>query len=128
MCGADFSLRLTLEVLHGPIENGGLNLLDLAARNEAIEIMWLKSYLDLSPARPPWAKVTDMLINMSAPPTTNQVARGNSFLQTWKPALRKKCASRMGKDTARMLKTARKFNVNLKALRLTLQLCAQLPA
>jgi hypothetical protein len=119
MLGANSSPRLTLEVLHSPIENSGLNLLDLAAWNEAIEIMWLKSYLDLSPARPTWAKVTDALIDVSAPPTANQAARGNSFLQTWKPTLRGKCTSRMGRDMTRMLKTAKKFNINLEALRLT---------
>ena len=80
MWGADSSPRLTLDVLQSPVENGGLNLLDLTARNEAIEIMWLKSYLDLSQARPHWAIVTDALIDMSAPPTTNPPARNISFL------------------------------------------------
>ena len=128
MWGADSSPRLTLDVLQSPVENGGLNLLDLPARNEAIEIMWLKSYLDLSQARPHWAIVTDALIDMSAPPTTNPAARSNSFLQTWNPALRGQRGKRMGKDSARMLKTARKYNLNIEALRIAPHLRTQLPA
>lgn len=128
MWGADSSPRLALSSLQCPEDEGGLNLLDITARNEAIELMWLKSYLDLSPARPPWATVTDALIDLSAPPATIPSARGNNFLQTWKPATRGQRASLMGKDSARMLKVARKYNLNLEALRLTPQLRAQLPA
>jgi ribonuclease HI len=126
--GADSSPRLALDVLYCPVEEGGLNLLDITARNEAIEIMWLKSHLDLSPARPAWAVVTDLLIDMTAPPATNQDARENNFLQTWNPATRGQRAKLMGKDSTRMLKVARKYNINLEALRLTTQLRAQLPA
>ena len=90
--------------------------------------MWLKSYLDLSPARPPWAIITDALIDLSAPPATISVARRNNFLQTWQLATHGKWASLMGKDTAQMLKVTRKYNLNLKVLRLTPQLHTQLPA
>jgi len=41
-----------------------LNLIDIKARNEAIEIMWLRTYLDFSPTRPKWAKITDLIIDV----------------------------------------------------------------
>ena len=63
----DSSPRIALEMLQRPVEEGGLNLLDLKARNEAIEIIWLKSYLDFSPTRPAWAIVTDLIIDTTAP-------------------------------------------------------------
>ncbi|KAI0664179.1 hypothetical protein C8Q70DRAFT_880201, partial [Cubamyces menziesii] len=34
------------------VSTGGLSLLDLRARNEAIDLVWLKAYLNLSPTRP----------------------------------------------------------------------------
>jgi len=46
------SPRIALSALQRPREEGGLNLLDIEARNEAIEITWLKPYLDLSANRP----------------------------------------------------------------------------
>ena len=128
MWSDDSSPRLALDILQKPIKEGGLKLLDIKTRNEAIEIMWLKSYLNLSPSRPEWATVTDLLIDTAAPPTTNAMARNNPFLQSWKPAMRGKRAERIGNDTLRMLKAARKYNASIEALRLTNPLRAQLPA
>ena len=124
----DSSPRLKLEFLQQPIEHGGLNLLDIQARNEAIDIMWLKTYLNLSPTRPAWATVTDILIDAAAPPTTIQGARINTFLQSWDPATRGRRAAHLNYDTIRMLKTAKKYNTNLAAIRLDPNLRAQLPA
>ena len=128
MWGDDSSPRIALDFLQSPVEEGGLNLLDITARNEAIELMWLKSYLNISPSRPEWAAVTDLLIDTAAPPELIQKARGISFLQSWKPKTRGQRAKRMGKDTARMIKTAKKFDTNLEALRLTPHLRTLLPA
>ncbi len=83
MWGDDSSPRIALDFLCLPLNKGGLNLLDIEARNEAIEIMWLKSYLDLSPARPMWATITDLIINKAAPPGISHLARVNAFLQSW---------------------------------------------
>ncbi|EIW55710.1 uncharacterized protein TRAVEDRAFT_77783, partial [Trametes versicolor FP-101664 SS1] len=43
---------VSMAVLQDPLESGGLNLLDVRARNDAIDLMWLKAYVDTSPARP----------------------------------------------------------------------------
>ena len=127
MWSNDSSPRLGMDILHRPVKDGGLNLLDIKSRNEAIEIMWLKAYLNMSASRPAWAKVTDLLMDAAAPPSTNPKARGISFLQTWKPTTRGRRALKMGKEPARMIKIARKHNVNIEAMRLTPQLRALLP-
>ncbi|KAH9052361.1 hypothetical protein EDB87DRAFT_1570489, partial [Lactarius vividus] len=77
------SPRIALELLHKPLCKGGLNLLDIKAWNDAIDIIWLKSYLNLSLTRPTWVIVMDILINAAAPPGTLAVVRVNTFIQTW---------------------------------------------
>jgi hypothetical protein len=67
MWAANSSPRLALEILQSPVEAGGLNLLDIKVCNEAIEIMWLKAYLNFSPSHPEWANVIDLTINAAAP-------------------------------------------------------------
>jgi ribonuclease HI len=122
------SPRLALEILQSSVEAGGLNLLDIKARNEAIEIMWLKAYLNFSPSRPEWANVIDLTIDAAAPPTSIPEARENPFLQSWKPATRGQRAKRLGADTIRMLKIASKHNTDLAAIRISSHLRAKLPA
>jgi hypothetical protein len=85
--------------------------LDLKARNEAINVMWLKSYLNLSDSRPLWALATDTLINNTAPKSIPKKAIINPFLQAWKPPLQGKRTEFLDKDTVTLLKTAKKFNV-----------------
>jgi hypothetical protein len=63
----DSSPRIALQTLQRPIEEGGLNLLNVNARNEAIDIMWLKTYLNFTQTCPTWAAVTDIIINTIAP-------------------------------------------------------------
>jgi ribonuclease HI/exonuclease III len=124
----DSSPRLTLDTLQRPRTEGGLNLLDIQARNEAIELTWLKAYLDFSATRPPWAIVTDIIIDAAAPPNMCHAARMNSFLQNWEPPTRGQRANRMNDDIIRMLKAAKRNNTNLAAIRLSPHLRAQLPA
>lgn len=80
--------RIALEYLYLPMNEGGLNLLDIKARNEAIELIWLRDFLNLTPSRQLWARVTDILINATAPPGASSIAITNSFLQTWNPPTR----------------------------------------
>ncbi len=83
--------RLALNYLYKPIEEGSINLLDIHARNQAIEITWLKEYLNLMPLRPMWATVMDILINRAAPPHMSALARINTFIQSWDPPMRGNC-------------------------------------
>jgi len=56
-----------------PRDNKGLNLPDIEARLEVIQIMWLKKYLAPRTKRPIWAFVTDQLVfkHMQKAPTVN---------------------------------------------------------
>jgi len=114
--------------LRRPIHKGGLNVLDIKSRNEAIEIIWLKTYLNFSPSQQKWATVTDHIILAVAPPRSIKKARVNPFMQTWTAPLRGQRAKHMNEDIKRMLKTAHKYKVNLAAIKMTPHLLAQLPA
>jgi hypothetical protein len=103
---------IALENLHRPIEEGGLNLINIQARNDAIEIIWVQTYLDFSPSRPKWAKITDLIIDASMPPGANAQTRINCFLQTWNPPQRGGRTANLDENTVRMLKTAKTYNVN----------------
>ena len=120
--------RIALSYLYYPIEEGGLNLLDIRARNEAIEIIWLKAYLNMTPDRPTWAKVTDIILDAAAPPGYNAQARINTFLQTWRTPRHRARATKINKDTTRMLEAAKKHNVNFMTIKLSQELKKQLPA
>jgi len=63
-------------------QEGGLNILDIKLRNEAIEIIWLKAYLNFSSSHQKWATVTDHIILAAAPPHLVKKARDNPFMQT----------------------------------------------
>ena len=95
-----------MTTLRRPIHEGGLNILDVRSRNEAIEIVWLKAYLNFSPSRQQWATVTDHIILATAPPHSVEKARENPFLQTWTVPLKGRRAKGLNCDIRRMLKTA----------------------
>jgi len=80
--------RIAMDTLRRPIPEGGLKILDIKARNEVVEMIWLKVYLNFSPSRQKWAMITDHIILAAAPPHSVEKARDNPFLQTWKAPLR----------------------------------------
>ena len=112
----DSSPRIANDTLRNPIEEGGLNLLDLEIRNEAIDIMWLKAYLNFSPKRPEWAIITDLIIEVSALEGLVKKAIINPFLQRWNAPTRRTNTYQSNSDIQRMIKVARKFNTNLAAI------------
>jgi len=117
-----------MDMLQRPVPEGGLNILDIKARNEAIKIIWLKTYLNFSPSHQKWATITDHIILAAAPPHSVKKARDNLFLQTWTAPLKGKRAKGMNGDIKRMLKTAKKHSVNFAVIKMTPHLLAQLPA
>ncbi|KAL7279519.1 hypothetical protein ACG7TL_007362 [Trametes sanguinea] len=76
-----------MEFMFLPVEMGGFQILDLEARNESIDIMWLKDYLNYRD-RPLWAYIADDILAKVVParciPTETEL-RINPFLQNWKP-------------------------------------------
>lgn len=123
----DSSPRIALDFLHCPPEEGGLGLLDIKARNKAIEITWLRSYLNFSPTHPTWAKVTDSIIALAAITGSIPHIRSNPFTQMWRVATRGIKHKLLDSSISRMLKIANKYNVKLAALRLSAELHSQLP-
>jgi hypothetical protein len=123
----DSSPRIALDFLQCPKACGGLDLLDVKAQNQAIEIMWFKSYLNFSPSRPEWATVTDAILVVTTNKATISRARKNPFLQIWEAPQRGANAHKLNDDITRMLKASRKYKTNLAAICLSTELKAQLP-
>ena len=119
--------RLGLEHLESTKEQGGIKLLNLKTREDAIEVVWLKDYLNLTNTRPTWAFITDILINETTPDTLDERTRQNAFLQKWNIPTRGKRANRLGKDTIRMIKTARKYKATFAPINLSRRLKENLP-
>lgn len=107
---------------------GGLKLLNLKTRNEAIEINWLRDYLNLSHTRPTWAFITDVLINETTPSTLDENMRANAFLQNWKIPTKGKRVEKLGEDTLRMVKMAHKHNVAFALINISQELRERLLA
>ena len=126
--GESVTPRLALDALCKKREEGGIELLNIKNRNEAIELVWLKEFLRAKPARPTWAKITDTLINDLAPATLHSNARHNTFLQKWDVPTRGKRAQKLGEDTIRMLKAAHNHKLTFAPLNISQRLRAQLPA
>ncbi|KAH9857506.1 hypothetical protein C2E23DRAFT_713787, partial [Lenzites betulinus] len=111
-----------------PVDEGGLKILNIAARNEPIDLMWLRSYLDLSGLRPRWAHLADALIAKAILASERRVAptaRVNIFLQTWNTNT--SILAGMPRDLARMLKAAKRYGVALDAQNPSNDLAEALP-
>jgi hypothetical protein len=120
--------HITADILQRPIKEGGLNLLDIKARNKAIDLMWLKALLNFTKNRQPWAIITDLIIDVVAPTNTLKDVWKNPFLQSWNAPLKGPRVALLNSDIIRMLKTAKKYGTNLAAIRISPHLKKQLPA
>ena len=120
--------RINLDLLSRTRGEGGLDLLDILVCNNAIQIMWLKAYLDLTEKRPTWAFIADALINRIIPPEVTDMERINSFLQTWDIPTQGPRAHNLPRYLLQMLRTAKKYHVNFVALKISKGLKDQMPA
>jgi exonuclease III len=117
------------ETLGLPLDEGGLNMPSLQARNEAIQVMWLKAYLTLSDRRPLWAFVLDELIREKIPPNhNNDIELVNAFLQRWNIPDAGDRVKHLPPQAREMLKTANKYGANFNAIKLSEDLQGELPA
>lgn len=110
----DTSPMVSAQTMSGQLIDGGKKILDIHARNEAIDLMKLKSYLKLDDTHPRWAKIADAPISQSIPKSQNipdDISRVNTFLQTWMPTTNKN--SKLPSGLRTMLKTATKYQVDL---------------
>ncbi len=108
-----------------PVELGGMGILDLKARSEAIDIMWLKAYLDFSAERPIWAFLADELlatyVTKDCMPKQRSL-RLNPFLQKWKPKV-----NGIPPVLDGMMKVARKYGVRLEGLAFSRKILLAMP-
>jgi ribonuclease HI len=125
----DKSPTVNHETLCRPTSEGGLNLPDLSARNEAIQVMWLKAYLSITGKRPLWAHALDEVMRKTAPPSqSSEIELVNSFLQRWEVPEGSDKFKKLPHHTKSMLKVANKYGVNFNALRLSEDLQKDMPA
>ncbi|KAK7037502.1 hypothetical protein VNI00_010994 [Paramarasmius palmivorus] len=99
------------------INKGGRAILDLEARNEAIEVMWLKSYLQLDENRPLWGHLADALIAHHMPSAEKKIdpeIKINIFQQSWKTQMGTK--SGLPDELRNMLKIAQKYRLEMDAI------------
>ncbi|KAJ6533195.1 hypothetical protein B0H19DRAFT_965220, partial [Mycena capillaripes] len=106
------------ETIYAPAEIGGRNLLDIVARNEAITVTWLKSYLKHGPDRPLWAFAADELQALNILGKYENVIDENLrlsvFLQSWNSK-----RSKLPKDLNDLMKVALKHDVKIEGLAFT---------
>jgi hypothetical protein len=119
---------ISLTRLERPTEEGGINLLNISIRNEAINITWLKNYMNLSESRPTWAFITDVIINTLKPNGIRHQNDINTFLTSWDPPALGKRANRLPDLIINMLKVVRKHNVSFAPIKLSQELKNQMPA
>ncbi|KAF6760767.1 hypothetical protein DFP72DRAFT_804738, partial [Ephemerocybe angulata] len=105
---------VNVETMRLPHTEGGFKILDIEARNEAIDLMKLKAYLDFE-KRPKWALIVDHLLTLNIPKSHRVTSTGvaeNMFTQTWAAAKREteSCAPA---GIRKMLATAAKYGVTL---------------
>jgi len=114
--------------LYAPKERGSISLLNIPARNKAIDLTWLKAYHDLSPARPNWAFVTDAIINHIRPDVDPGSHPSNFSLTSWSPPTRGHRAKTLPLCVLKLIKTAKAANLTFAPLKLSKKLKLQLPA
>ena len=116
---------ISMARLYTPIDEGGINLLNLQARNKAIDLMRLKKYLDLSTNRPKWAFLIDAIVNTLHPDIP---PKPPTFpLMTWSPPTRGPRASQLPFCVISLLKTAKEAKLTFAPNKLSKTLKQQLP-
>ena len=117
---------ISMARLYAPIEEGGIHLLSIPARNKAIDLMRLKTYLDLTPSRPKWAFLMDAIINTLHPDVP---PKPPAFpLTSWSPPTRGPRASLLPFCVTSLLKSAKEAKLTFTPNKLSKTLKQQLPA
>ncbi|PPQ86386.1 hypothetical protein CVT26_004754, partial [Gymnopilus dilepis] len=115
------------EIMSSRIDFGGKKVMDMEARNEAIELMKMRAYLSHGQDRPRWAYLADILIARNLPKDQEKIPmelRQNIYLQTW--TTKTSASSRLPQSLRAMLKVAKKYNVDFNPPALTQDAKSQL--
>jgi hypothetical protein len=96
------------EMMHVQLLDGGKKILDLQARNKAIQLTWLQSYMSTTD-RPTWVYFADSLFWLAASLLGRQIdktAADNPFMQNWR--LRTTTSLPLPKELISLIKIAKK--------------------
>jgi len=108
---------MNIENIAKDIDKGGRKIMNVSRRNEAIDLMWVKQYLNMGKERPKWAYMMDEIFRNERPKrakeTPQEIGKWNPLIQNWKPKLN---AAGIPKRVHRALKWAKKHNVEIEAL------------
>nr|GAT44891.1 predicted protein [Mycena chlorophos] len=120
---------VALDTLQAPINEGRRGILDIEARNRAIDIMWLKEYLNFGPERPTWAYFADEIFALKAPKETlehvDRRVRINPLLQSWKTA--RGVNIKIGQDLRSIIDTAQDYGLQLGGITLSKEAMREMP-
>jgi hypothetical protein len=109
---------INLEQLYQPKETRGIDLLDIKSRNEAIEITWVKSYLNISLSWPTWDYVIDLFINnIKTNNKNNRKHISNTFLQNWDPPTKGPNTKSLPTEAIKLIQTAKKQNITFAPIK-----------
>ncbi|THU75665.1 hypothetical protein K435DRAFT_706713 [Dendrothele bispora CBS 962.96] len=118
------------ELVYSPIEIGGWKVLNIEARNRAIDIIWVKSYLKFGNDCPLWAKVADAILAHYTPKSEDGVdkrCRINPILQSWKTSPPKHAKTAAANDLQCLIKTIKTFNIRQEGLAFSREQQRQMP-
>lgn len=119
---------VSLDTMSLPKDKGSIQLLDLQAQNEAIQVMWLKQYTNLRPSQHMWALVANVLIEESIA-ASNHVDKEvtiNTYFQSLSPMTNNR--STLSPDIQKMLKVGKKYHPSFAGLRIPEKVKRELPA
>jgi hypothetical protein len=119
---------ISIEYLYQPKEQGGLGLLDIEARNKAIRMMQLKSYMMTGPTRPTWAYLWDEMIARACKEDPSTTGQGNAFLKKWEVPQAGPRAADLPTDLRETLAVARSFGTTAAAVKMSDKMKRQFPS
>ncbi|KAF6758941.1 hypothetical protein DFP72DRAFT_787615, partial [Ephemerocybe angulata] len=118
---------IAVSTLQDQRDNGGLKLLDIEARNEAIDAVKIEVYNREPDKRPPWCRIADRQLAKAAVKSFKNIGEEyliNPFQQKWRVNL----SSRDLPDgLRRMMKTAYKYKTKIATTNLTQHLKRRMP-
>jgi hypothetical protein len=112
---------ISQDILCVPIDQGGKALLHLEARNEAIELNWLKELINQTN---PWTHFANALIAkcVRINPKVNPKAQQNYFSQSWEFTFK-----HLPLGLQRIMKVKKKYNVQIEALAIPQDIKSNMP-
>jgi exonuclease III len=119
---------VSMAALQAPVTQGGKKVLDIKARNEAIQLTWARTWTPGDPKRPKWTYIADRMAKRNIPQMRPKVEKKNAInplTQTWHPKI--KTHTDMPKDLRGMFSAMTKHHVAFECLKLTRTMQKDMP-